>query len=79
MKIVDEILVNALDRVAHNNTAEVFYNVKKIHIDIGDDGWISIMNDGDGLGSHPREVGYSYPSVGIRSDVDIYQLRRQSG
>jgi DNA gyrase/topoisomerase IV subunit B len=77
MKIVDEILVNALDRVAHNNTAEVFYNVKKIHIDIGDDGWISIMNDGDGLGSHPREVGYSYPQLAFGQM--FYQLRRQSG
>jgi hypothetical protein len=59
-------LVNALDRVAHNNTAEVFYNVKKIHIDIGDDGWISIMNDGDGLGSHPRSrvfISLSWHSV----------------
>jgi DNA topoisomerase-2 len=48
--------------VAHNNTAEVFYNVKKIHNDIGDDGWISIMNDGDGLGSH------------IQSGIHIPQL-----
>jgi DNA topoisomerase-2 len=58
MKIFDEILVNALDRVAHNiDTVNApTHKVRKIHVDIGDDGVISIMNDGDGLSSAIHEA-----------------------
>jgi DNA topoisomerase-2 len=53
MKIVDEILVNALDRVAHNSDTvdALAHKVSKIHIDIGEDGVISVLNNGDGLSS----------------------------
>jgi hypothetical protein len=37
MKIVDDVQVNALDRVAHATHLKSFHNVKR-SIDIGDDG-----------------------------------------
>jgi DNA topoisomerase-2 len=43
-------LVNALDRVAHNNTSKVFHNVKDPHRHRRRR-LISIMNDGDGISS----------------------------
>jgi hypothetical protein len=60
MKIVDES--ERVDRVAHNNTPQVFHNVKDPHRHRRRR-LISIMNDGDGISSAVHAATQTTPQL----------------